>query len=216
MFDRATWGIDVIDAGYVHARSGAALALALLGDHDGARATALAELDDVRAFGAARPLGVTLRAVGLVHGGTEGIDFLRASVQSLHATSAVLERAHSHLALGAGLRRAGRRSEACDELGIALDLASQCGARPAVARARDELHIAGARPRRDRRTGVDALTPIERKVADLAADGRTNREIAQSLYVSLKTVEGHLSHVYAKLAITRRADLPAALDEKQG
>ena len=77
--------------------------------------------------------------------------------------------------------------------------------------ARAELITAGGRPRRERRHGVDALTPSERRVARLAADGRTNRQIAQSLYVTLKTVETHLAHAYAKLGISQRSELPGAL-----
>jgi DNA-binding CsgD family transcriptional regulator len=73
----------------------------------------------------------------------------------------------------------------------------------------------GARPRRDWRVGVEALTPSELRVARLAADGRTNREIAQALYVTLKTVEGHLAQVYGKLEIGGRDELRQALEGKR-
>jgi DNA-binding NarL/FixJ family response regulator len=96
-------------------------------------------------------------------------------------------------------------------LAEALELAARCGARPLAARAREELNAAGARPRREWRTGVEALTPGELRVARLAAEGQTNREIAHTLYVTLKTVEGHLARGYAKLGITGRAELPHAL-----
>ena len=86
-----------------------------------------------------------------------------------------------------------------------------CGARPLAGRAHAELAAAGGRPRRERRHGLDALTPSELRVARLAADGQTNRQIAHGLYVTLKTVETHLAHVYAKLGISRRGELPAAL-----
>jgi len=75
--------------------------------------------------------------------------------------------------------------------------------------------VAGARPRREWRTGVEALTPSELRVARLAAEGQTNREIAHTLYVTLKTVEGHLARGYAKLGITGRAELPHALGPKR-
>jgi len=92
-----------------------------------------------------------------------------------------------------------------------LDLAHTCGARPLAARAREELILAGARPRRDAQTGRDALTAAERRVAQRAARGATNREIAQVLFVTTKTVEGHLAHAFRKLNVHRREELAAAL-----
>jgi DNA-binding CsgD family transcriptional regulator len=92
-----------------------------------------------------------------------------------------------------------------------LDLAHGCGASALAARARQELVTAGARPRRDALRGRDALTPSELRTAQLAADGRTNREIAQALFVSLRTVETHLTHTYQKLGINSRERLPGAL-----
>jgi DNA-binding CsgD family transcriptional regulator len=78
-------------------------------------------------------------------------------------------------------------------------------------RARRELHAAGARPRRDALSGIDALTPAEHRVATLAAQGCSNPEIAQRLYITRRTVETHLTHAYQKLDITARAQLPARL-----
>lgn len=97
----------------------------------------------------------------------------------------------------------------------ALDLAARCGARRLAARAREELTATGARPRRDWRTGVDALTPSELRVVGLAAEGRSNREIAHELYVTLKTVEGHLSRAYTKLGIDGRSQLAEALGQRE-
>jgi DNA-binding NarL/FixJ family response regulator len=91
----------------------------------------------------------------------------------------------------------------------------RCGARRLAARAREELKATGARPRREWRTGVASLTPSELRIVRLAADGRTNREIAHELYVTLKTVEGHLSRAYTKLGIDGRAQLPAMLEEEK-
>ncbi len=88
---------------------------------------------------------------------------------------------------------------------------SVCGAEAVVERARSELYATGARPRRDALKGVESLTPSERRVADLAAEGNSNREIAQELYVTPKTVEVHLSNAYRKLEIKGRRELATAL-----
>jgi DNA-binding CsgD family transcriptional regulator len=211
MFDPEVWGREMRDVGYLHARSGAALALLRLGERNRARDLAEAELADVTAFGAPRALGVALRVTGLAHGGERGLALLGESVATLRRSPGVLERAHSLAEWGAALRRAGRRADAREALADALDLAARCGARPLAARVREELNAAGARPRRAWRTGAEALTPSELRVARLAAEGSTNREIAQELYVTLKTVEGHLSRAYTKLGIDGRAQLPDAL-----
>lgn len=109
------------------------------------------------------------------------------------------------------MRRANRRSEAREPLRRGLDLARHCGARTLVQRAREELTAAGARPRREPLTGIDALTATELRVVRLAAQKMTNREIAQSLFVTTKTIETHLAHAYAKLEIRSRTDLGEAL-----
>jgi DNA-binding NarL/FixJ family response regulator len=215
MFSPEIWGMEMRDVGYLHARAGAALALLLLGDHAHARALAQAELADVRAFGATRAIGVALRLAGLAQGGERGLELLAESVATLRASPSLLERAHSLAELGAALRRAGRRAFARNALAEALDLAARCGARPLAARARAELKTAGARPRRAWRTGLEALTPSELRIVRLAAAGRTNREIAHELYVTLKTVEGHLSRAYTKLGIEGRPQLAQLLDEEK-
>jgi DNA-binding CsgD family transcriptional regulator len=211
MFGSDLWGIQIRDVGYLHARSGAAQAWLLLGDRDRARALAESELADARSSGGRRALGIALRVAGLAQGGTEGLPRLTESVDVLRESPALLERAKSLAELGAALRRAGSRVAARALLAEALDLAADCGARPLAARARAELTAAGGRPRRERRHGLDALTPSELRVARLAAGGQTNRQIAHGLYVTLKTVETHLAHVYAKLGISHRGELPGAL-----
>ena len=92
-----------------------------------------------------------------------------------------------------------------------MDLASDCGASALAARAHDELIAAGARPRRERIRGADSLTASERRVALLAADGKTNREIAEALFITMNTVGKHLTHIYSKLDIADRALLTPAL-----
>jgi DNA-binding CsgD family transcriptional regulator len=217
MFGADVWGMPIRETGYVHARSGAALALLRLGQRQDAVRLAGAELADVRVFGAPRALGIALRVAGLARGGPEGLALLRESAATLDDSPALLERARSLAELGAALRRDGQRAAARDPLARALELAAGCGAGPLAARARDELRAAGARPRRPWRTGVDALTPSELRVARLAADGRSNREIAGELYVTLKAIEGHLARAYAKLGIEGRGQLADALvAEKTG
>jgi DNA-binding CsgD family transcriptional regulator len=212
MFSPELWGTQMRDVGYLHARAGAAMALLRLGDREGARRLAQAELADVRKFGAPCALGIALRLTGLAQGGRRGLELLEESVNSLRESQALLERAHSLTELGAALRRAGQRAAAREPLAEGLDLAARLGARPLAARAREELRATGARPRREWRTGVEALTPSELRIVRLAAEGRTNREIAHQLYVTLKTVEGHLARAYAKLGIEGRTQLLHALE----
>lgn len=168
-----------------------------------------------RSFGAARAIGIALRCSGLVEGHRDGIECLEESVAVLAGSGARLEHARSLCELGAALRRDGRGRAAQPPLREALDLAARCGATALVARARDELRAAGARPRRDLARGRDALTASELRVAKLAAEGATNREIAQSLFVTLRTVETHLTHAYRKLDIGSRAEIPSALEQER-
>jgi ATP/maltotriose-dependent transcriptional regulator MalT len=212
MFSSDVWGTEMRDVGYLHARAGAAHALLRLGDVARAREIAQAELSDVRQFGAPRALGITLRAVALAEGGRGMLELLAESVAVLRQSPAVLERARSLVELGAALRRNGQRAAAREPLVEALDLAARSGARPVAVRAREELKATGARPRRAWRTGVEALTPSELRIVRLAADGRSNREIAHELFVTLKTIEGHLSRAYAKLDIEGRSQLPRVLN----
>ena len=122
-----------------------------------------------------------------------------------------LEHARTLVDLGAALRRLGHRSDARPPLAAGLDQAVRCGATALAQRARTELQATGARPRRLLVTGRDALTPSERRIATLAAEGRSNRDIAQTLFVTTKTVETHLSRTYRKLDITGRTQLSSAL-----
>ncbi|MGH9071414.1 MAG: response regulator transcription factor, partial [Acidimicrobiales bacterium] len=96
-------------------------------------------------------------------------------------------------------------SRSREVLAEALGVAEAAGASSLAWRARDELSVAGGRRRRVR--DPDALSAQEARVAAMAATGATNAEIAQSLYLSTRTVETHLTHVYAKLGVASRADL---------
>ena len=194
---------DRLGFGPLHDPWRSALALALPA---GAAAEALAlveaELALADATGMARPRGVALLATGLLMRGDEGIELLGAAVSPLAGSPARYEHARALVALGGALRRSGRRRDAREPLAAGLELAFRCGAERLVEHARDELVAAGARPRRIVRTGFDALTAAERRVVRLAAAGLSNAEIAQSLYLSVKTIERHLSSTYAKLDIT--------------
>jgi DNA-binding CsgD family transcriptional regulator len=109
------------------------------------------------------------------------------------------------------VRATGRRAEARAMLREALDVAHHAGAAPLADLAEAELRATGAKPRRVALSGVEALTASERRVAELAGDGLTNREIAQALFVTMRTVEGHLTRVFAKLALSSRDELPEVL-----
>lgn len=196
------------------------LALALPGEaRDEAVALVTEEVRLAAATGLPRPHGVALRNAGLVLDGDRGLACLRESVARLEGSAARLEHARALVEYGAALRRRGQRGQAREPLAAAMELAHRCGAERLVTRAREELRVAGARPRRIRRSGVDALTASELRTARLVARGRSNAEVAQELFVSLKTVETHLSHVYAKLGLAgsgARHQLTAVLGRSAG
>jgi DNA-binding CsgD family transcriptional regulator len=185
-------------------------ALGRLGRREEALELAEEALRVARQWGAPGAIGAALRARGTL-GGEDGIGLLEEAIAVLEGSPARLELAKAHLALGAAMRRARKPSDAREPLRRALELAELCGA-PAVAdHARTELHATGARPRASALSGPGALTPSERRVADLAAEGQTNRDIAQALFVTPKTVEVHLSSAYKKLGISSRRGLQDAL-----
>ena len=189
-------------------REDAALALMHLGEKDEARRLAAEQLELAQATGLTRLLGAATRVAGAVAPRAEGIPLLREAVGLLGQTSAQLELARALLELGAALRREGHRVEARDHLRQCLELAHRAGATPLAARAREELLAAGGRPRKPIFTGVEALTASELRVARLAAEGRTNREIAEGLFVTQRTVETHLRTAFQKLDIVGREQLP--------
>ena len=192
-------------------RETAALALAQLGQRDEARRLAAEQLELARATGLPRLVGAAAWVAGAIAPRADRIKLLREAVDLLDQAAAPLERARALLELGGALRREGHRVEARDHLRHSLELAHRAGASPLAARAREELLAAGGRPRKPIFTGVDALTASELRVARLAAEGRTNRQIAESLFVTQRTIETHLRHVFQKLDITRREQLPSKL-----
>lgn len=186
---------------------------------DAARALAEDERTAADRWGTPGAIGVALRLAGLLRfpattagaatdGSTgEAISLLQQAAAALAESPARLEHARALVDLGAALRRANRRGQAREPLIHGLDLADRCGALMLRQRAHDELAAIGARPRRARVTGVDALTASERRVAQMAAAGLGNVEIAQTLFVTRKTVEKHLGNAYAKLGVSSRAEL---------
>ena len=195
----------------VPTRASAALAHWQLGEREIARELADDQLERARVWNAPGCLSFALRAAGTIAGGDAGLELLSEAATVVEGSPARYERARSLTEYGAALRRAGHRRDAREPLREALELADRCGALRTAARARAELLATGARPRRAARSGADSLTPSERRVCGLAGDGLSNREIAQSLFVTLRTVEGHLTQSYMKLDISSREELTGAL-----
>ena len=192
-------------------RPWAALAHHAAGDGSVALSLAAAHLEHARAWASPSSLGHALVARSIVDPGTERLALLEEAVAILESTSARLELARATIELGAALRRARRRRESREQLVRGADLAHGCGADALAARARAELVSVGARPRRAAFSGVAALTASELRVAQLAASGLRNREIATELVVSAKTVSGQLTSVYRKLDVHDRAALAVAM-----
>ncbi len=206
---------SVVNPAVIPWRSYLSAARLALGDRAGAQEAAAEELELARRFGAARPLGISLRSAGLATGGKPGLELLGQSVQVLRGSPAHFELAQSLVELGAALRRAAHSRAAREPLREGLELARSFGAVVLERRAHDELLATGAKPRRRDLTGLDSLTPSERRVAEMAASGKTNREIAQALFVTVKAVQWHLGNTYRKLEISGRGELPAALGSRE-
>lgn len=206
--------VDMRNPALIAWRSPASLALLQLGEQDEAQRLATEELELARAWGAPRALSAALRVAGLVEGGKQGITYLEEAVAVSNNSLAKLEHARARTELGAALRRAGQRVQAREHLRRAMELASNCGAAPLAERAETEIRASGGRPRRVALSGVASLTPSEWRVAELAAHDSTNREIAQALFVTQRTVEVHLTSVFRKLAISSRTQLRTALSSQ--
>jgi DNA-binding CsgD family transcriptional regulator len=193
-------------------RSPAVRALRRLGREDEAAELAAEQLELARRTETKMILGTALRVAAPFS--SHPLEDLMEAVRALEEVNARFDAAWALAELGAHLRRLGRRADAQHQLRRALDMAERAGAMPLRAYAREELLAAGARPRRTALTGPDALTGAERQVAALAAEGMSNRQIAQHLFVTQATVESHLRHVFHKLGIKSRTDLPSHFPEK--
>lgn len=201
---------DAMNPAVIPWRSAAALALRALGRHDEAVPLVDEELRLARRYGAPRPIGIALRAAAATTP-ADAVPILEEAVAVLEDSPSQLERARALADLGRAIRLSGRPRDAREPLRLALELAVHSGSNRLAAQAHGELLAAGVRPRRVAVTGVDALTPAERRVAELAAAGRSNRAIAEQLFISEKTVEGHLGKVYDKLGVRSRGQLPALI-----
>lgn len=190
--------------------SAAAIAAAAAGDADRARELAGSELELARATELPGIIGVALRGAGHAADGERRIELLSEAVDELARSPARLEHARALVDLGTAIRSAGRPKDAREPLADGLHLADQCGARATADRARDELRRSGARPRRAARSGPASLTAGERRIAALAAEGRTNAEIAEALVLAPKTIEGTLARAFRKLGIASRTELAVA------
>ena len=192
---------------------GAQLALALAGEgrEEEARAALAAETEIARAWGTPSAIATALRVEGRLAGDTAGLPQLEQAVATLADSPMRLDYARALVDLGAALRRANQRSKGRDRLREALELARAGGALAIAARAHGELEASGERQRPLLASGVESLTPSELRVAELAAEGLSNRDVAQTLFLTVKTVESHLSNSYRKLDISSRSELPEAL-----
>lgn len=199
--------------GYCPWRSSAAQSALSLGMRDRALELARYELYRSQATHVLHERIRALRLAGLCEGGDAGLEKLREAVSVALAAEdrPRLETVHALISLGSGLRRGGNPTAAREPLQRAFELARRGGATALLQSARDELAATGARLRRDALSGPGSLTPSERRVADLAALGRGNREIARALFVTPKTVEYHLRNAYRKLQIENRRELAQAL-----
>jgi len=195
-------------------RSRACIALAAVGNSTQARELATEDLERAQRWGAASGIGVALRAIALVGDSASTIDRLREATEVLEPSPAKLEYAGALTDLGAALRRANRRAEARGALQKGYDLAKSCNAGALLERAGTELRAAGGPSSDATGVGSQRLTVSERRVAELAAKGYSNPKIAQTLFVTRKTIETHLGHIYAKLDISSRAELARALTQE--
>ncbi len=196
-------------------RCTAALALYRIGDREKAVRLADEQLSAAQAWGSYRALGQSLRTRALVDDDPGArIDRLAESVAQLRNSPAALDLGRSLVDLGSAMTARSTPRPARELLREGLDIAQRSGATQLAAHAHRELVNSGARPRRRAQSGRDALTSAELRTATLAASGSTNRQIAQTLFVTQRTIELHLTNAYRKLQVRNRAELGRVLDTK--
>jgi DNA-binding CsgD family transcriptional regulator len=198
----AGWIEDlVVVAGVHHAR----------GDQSAAAAAAAQALELARRWDTPGAIGQALHAQALIAGPDTSLDTLRSAVDLLERSPARVVHARACVTFGGALRRRGRRVDSRAVLREGYEIALACGADALAETARSELRASGIRLQREPVSGADALTPSERRIAEMAADGLSNAEIAQELFLTVKTIEMHLTRAYRKLDVRRRAQLAKAL-----
>ena len=196
------------DGAWCEWRGGLALSARALGDHAAARRWAGQAVQVATRFGPASRIASALRVSAVVaEDPAEQERLLRRALDELSGSDATLDRAHTLVALGGVMRRTGRRRDCRDILRQGREVARSCSAWALTQYATEELESSGARRTTQPLTGLDALTGAELRVVELAVSGRSNREIADTLFVSRKTVESHLSNSYRKLGVTGRTEL---------
>jgi DNA-binding CsgD family transcriptional regulator len=195
-------------------RSRAAEAFTQLGQPEQAAGLVDRELELARSFGAARSIGIALTSAARLADGEAALRLAQDAVSVLESSPARLELARAQEVLGMALTRLGRRGPGRQAFRRALQLALECHAGALAERTREQLTAGGGRPPRLWLTGVHSLTPAERRVAQLVARELTNRQVAETLFVTEKTVEAHLNRVYRKLQVSSRWQLKAKLDEQ--
>jgi DNA-binding CsgD family transcriptional regulator len=193
------------------ARSHRAVALYHIGRQEEGLVLAAESLELARRWGAPGTVARALRLLGTLER-DDGLDHLRDAIDAVEGSVAQLELAKALVAFGTALRRSRQPTAARDPLRRGCELAAELGAEALAADGRHELRAAGARPRTTALTGPGALTPAERRVAERASAGQSNRAIAEALFVTTKTVELHLSNAYRKLGVSSRGELPGTLD----
>ncbi|MCK2237274.1 MULTISPECIES: AAA family ATPase [unclassified Crossiella] len=206
----ACW--DVRNPAVIPWRSYQALALHAAGRRTEALAVLEPELAAAREWGLPWTLGTVLRVAGTITGGRAGEALLAEALAVVEHAEVGLVHAEVLTELGLLRHRLGAEQSARETLRRALAVAEQCGAIAVGRRARAGLRAAGGRQRRAEHTGPAALTGTERRVAALAADGRSNPQIAAELTVGVRTVEMHLTNAYRKLGVSGRTELTAALN----
>jgi DNA-binding CsgD family transcriptional regulator len=152
-------------------------------------------------------LAVASRCRALLTQGPEAEQHFQAALATDGIAQLPPELARTELLYGEWLRRARRRADARTHLRAALETFTQLGAAPWIERAAAELRASGETARRRDPSTVHQLTPQELQIASLAAEGRTNQEIASRLFLSPHAISYHLHNIYTKLGIASRADL---------
>ena len=158
-------------------------------------------------------LGIEARCRALLSGSAEADALYRDAIDRLGRTRLRPELARAHLVYGEWLRREGHRVDSRKHLRAALEIFETIGMKAFAGRARRELAATGQKVRKRSVETLDELTPQELQIAQLASDRRTNIEIATQLFLSPRTVEWHLLKVFAKLGVTSRRELHAALSQ---